>query len=242
MDFRKVKGFTLIELLVVIAIIAILAAILFPVFAQAREKARQSSCLSNCKQIGLAFMMYAEDYDESYPSMVAVWQKYAIGDTTWQPNGAAYPANSFTGRWYGIFEITNPYIKNMNILFCPSDTLKPNNFYNNNYMISYEYRNVIARDTWYNGTVTNGQFCKPAQQVIVHERSDLHKKNVKNAYGVYPEQPAINAIYADGHAKQWRSALKYGAPYNGWDTNWFDSNESATGSDTLRISWQYDAN
>src|ERR671933_2119510 len=60
-------GFTLIELLVVIAIIAILAAILFPVFAKARAKARQATCLSNLKQLGTAFMMYAQDYDETYP-------------------------------------------------------------------------------------------------------------------------------------------------------------------------------
>jgi prepilin-type N-terminal cleavage/methylation domain-containing protein len=64
---RQRGGFTLIELLVVIAIIAILAAILFPVFAQAREKARQTTCVSNLKQIGTAFMMYVQDYDETYP-------------------------------------------------------------------------------------------------------------------------------------------------------------------------------
>jgi len=73
---RTSRGFTLIELLVVIAIIAILAAILFPVFAQAREKARTITCLSNVKQIGLATLMYVQDYDETFPS--------AWGDTAWQ--------------------------------------------------------------------------------------------------------------------------------------------------------------
>src|SRR5690349_15498297 len=70
---RNHRAFTLIELLVVIAIIAILAAILFPVFAQARAKARQAACLSNMKQIGTAVMMYVQDYDETYPpSQVSV--------------------------------------------------------------------------------------------------------------------------------------------------------------------------
>ena len=68
MNRTRVSAFTLIELLVVIAIIAILAAILFPVFAQAREKARQTSCLSNMKQLGTATMMYVQDYDERMPS------------------------------------------------------------------------------------------------------------------------------------------------------------------------------
>ena len=67
------SGFTLIELLVVIAIIAILAAILFPVFAKAREKARQTSCLSNIKQIALAGLMYTQDYDERFPGHGCVW-------------------------------------------------------------------------------------------------------------------------------------------------------------------------
>jgi prepilin-type N-terminal cleavage/methylation domain-containing protein/prepilin-type processing-associated H-X9-DG protein len=93
------KGFTLIELLVVIAIIAILAAILFPVFAKAREKARSASCLSNLKQLGLACNMYAQDYDEKMgPAIVT--------------NGAA----SFT-----VWHLMQPYIKNTQIYVCPSD-------------------------------------------------------------------------------------------------------------------------
>jgi prepilin-type N-terminal cleavage/methylation domain-containing protein/prepilin-type processing-associated H-X9-DG protein len=99
------RGFTLIELLVVIAIIAILAAILFPVFARAREKARQSSCLSNVKQIGLAFMQYCQDYDERLPA-----------------GAVYYPAPLGTQAWYHVIE---PYLKNTQVLLCPS---KDSNF------------------------------------------------------------------------------------------------------------------
>lgn len=67
---KKLSGFTLIELLVVIAIIAILAAILFPVFARARENARRASCMSNLKQVSLAIMQYTQDYDERYPRVL----------------------------------------------------------------------------------------------------------------------------------------------------------------------------
>ena len=94
--FTSRKAFTLIELLVVIAIIAILAAILFPVFAQAREKARQTSCLSNCKQMGLAIMMYAQDNDETYPRG---WYY-----------GKEYPGNQYDYvTWHGAVQ---PYVKN----------------------------------------------------------------------------------------------------------------------------------
>ena len=84
------RGFTLIELLVVIAIIAILAAILFPVFAQARAKARQTTCLSNNKQVGLAVLMYTQDYDETLPF------------------AATNPGNQPLVMWY---DLTEPYIK-----------------------------------------------------------------------------------------------------------------------------------
>ncbi len=93
----KRHGFTLIELLVVIAIIAILAAILFPVFARARAKAQQNNCLSNCKQMALGVLMYASDYDTAWPG---------------------YGSASLTDKWMGQIM---PYVKNSQIFNCPSD-------------------------------------------------------------------------------------------------------------------------
>jgi prepilin-type N-terminal cleavage/methylation domain-containing protein/prepilin-type processing-associated H-X9-DG protein len=99
MQQKDRTGFTLIELLVVIAIIAVLAAILFPVFAQARDKARQASCLSNEKQIGTAVMMYAQDHDEGLPPW---WTTTQYGPYTY---------------WH--FHL-KPYVKNLGVFICPS--------------------------------------------------------------------------------------------------------------------------
>jgi len=105
----KSSGFTLIELLVVIAIIAILAAILFPVFARARENARRTSCLSNLKQMGLAVMQYIQDYDEKYP--------YAL---TVIPTDANTPGGVwFTNRW-AWNQVLYPYHKSIQVNVCPN--------------------------------------------------------------------------------------------------------------------------
>src|ERR687884_334050 len=98
---HRLKGFTLIELLVVIAIIAILAAILFPVFAQAREAARTTSCRSNLKQIGSALAMYTQDYDENTaPSFL--YYTNGNADLVWWP------------------DLARPYVKNEQVYLCPS--------------------------------------------------------------------------------------------------------------------------
>jgi prepilin-type N-terminal cleavage/methylation domain-containing protein/prepilin-type processing-associated H-X9-DG protein len=116
---RSRLAFTLIELLVVIAIIAILAAILFPVFAQAREKARSISCLSNMKQIGLGLMMYVQDYDETYPCA-----DYSVAATSPPPlNPAATGGFARRVNHYKWQVWTLPYIKNTQIFNCPSRTL-----------------------------------------------------------------------------------------------------------------------
>src|ERR1051326_2753196 len=111
MGLRRIppRGFTLIELLVVIAIIAILAAILFPVFAQAREKARQSACLSNCKQIGTAVQMYAQDYDETLPGAGPDW-----------PGNNKHPVFKAGYGWAMWVILLDPYITNRNVWVCPS--------------------------------------------------------------------------------------------------------------------------
>ncbi len=200
----KRGGFTLIELLVVIAIIAILAAILFPVFARAREKARASSCLNNCKQMGVAVLMYAQDYDEMYvPS-------FTYGTCLWR--GSNYSCT----YW---FMNLQPYIMNEHVFICPSAYSK-GAFSGDDYGINTSLCRTLA----WGGTGTKMAEVKyPAMTFLIGDSDYCRNAAVyatSNAYVIYgPESgtpscfsgfmPArhnegANIVFGDGHAK-WHS-------------------------------------
>jgi prepilin-type N-terminal cleavage/methylation domain-containing protein/prepilin-type processing-associated H-X9-DG protein len=192
-------GFTLIELLVVIAIIAILAAILFPVFARAREKARQTSCLSNLKQIGLGTMMYASDYDEKFfppvncPSI----------------NGCFVQAEHNGGGYRPL----NPYIKSQQIWDCPSCNDDPVFSYGWNRSLDQgrvalikspaetvffaDHRtNVTSR--WCGGWLASNEGCCGGQgndTVYPHWMNPVHNDG-------------SNICLADGHAKWYKTGTQ----------------------------------
>jgi prepilin-type N-terminal cleavage/methylation domain-containing protein/prepilin-type processing-associated H-X9-DG protein len=133
---RNAAAFTLIELLVVIAIIATLAAILFPVFATAREAARKTSCLSNLKQMGSAMTMYAQDFDENLPTFTSYCEAARVTNPL-DPTGADHPRPMWQFKIY-------PYHKSWAIYTCPSDSNstesdKSKEFYNLSYGYNYGY-------------------------------------------------------------------------------------------------------
>ncbi len=189
---RNRKGFTLIELLVVIAIIAILAAILFPVFARAREKARQTSCLSNLKQMGLAAQMYAQDYDEQFcyaPSGTYGGTNYYGYVGSW-----AYTLDGKT--WNMTLGTLFPYVKNSQIFICPSDTIgrTTGSSYEMNIncsgvamaMLTQPASTVLFGDS----IMDDGEFGPP-----------LNAANSNNEIGNFIHNNGANYAYADGHAK-----------------------------------------
>ncbi len=203
-------GFTLIELLVVIAIIAILAAILFPVFARAREKARQTSCLSNVKQIGLAIRMYVQDYDEKFPSA------RSVPGCPFPDYGASIPYMLPVERQLlGWPSLMTPYVKNQQIFWCPSDE---NESTAPTATVSYFWRHCIDAHGITRGGPKDATFCRPSEQIIVHEWFDWHleKLGLWNANSGIRQ---VNAAFVDGHAKAYRNFTGRG-PNN--DPHWFD--------------------
>jgi len=195
------RGFTLIELLVVIAIIAILAAILFPVFAKAREKARQTSCLSNLKQIGLAFHQYSQDYDERWPL-----NAYTC------PAGAGSTDNGVTELWY---HPLNPYIKNYQIFKCPSATYNPMGTLGPSGKPLYSSAAAYGWAAWHIGTtqytllsgVADADILDPAQTLVCADAKGYYRVTGQKD-GLYNDvqldgrhNDGVNVLFADGHAK-----------------------------------------
>ncbi len=200
----KREAFTLIELLVVIAIIAILAAILFPVFAQAREKARAASCLSNMKQIGLGMMQYVQDYDEAFPNRLVGW-------TDADKN---YPAQE---QWSWRRALV-PYTKSVAVFACPSNpfsnipsgAVAGGNNKTDGFFISYACnRNVTCKDPEDDKPYTLAELDKPASAVAVSEftmqwaeyvaTSGYHDNSLYAGH-----QGQTNLAFADGHVKGMR--------------------------------------
>ena len=196
MAYRK-HGFTLIELLVVIAIIAILAAILFPVFARAREKARQASCLSNVKQLALSALMYNQDYDERY--MLDCW------NTAANPAGRTLCWSDITYYYNGL---VMPYVKNAQIWNCPSWEGWPSYGFNKllakqkESAVTGPAQTVLWADScgirWFPYSVSGG--CCFGGQAEHHRIGECVERNGVDG----PHNGGANIGFCDGHAK-WMS-------------------------------------
>ena len=204
------RGFTLIELLVVIAIIAILAAILFPVFAKAREKARQTSCLSNLKQIGLGILQYTQDYDEKFP-VYMVGQGAGTGAYVLAPAGN--PGSIYTvsdggsgampncGLYLSWMDVIYPYVKNVQIFRCPSQAAGTTP----NYGYSQKLGTQALTGGIALGTVTNPSMCPMSLDYLTvygyANPSDYNSAGWLASATMHPHNNGHNAVMVDGHAK-----------------------------------------
>lgn len=185
---RQGKGFTLIELLVVIAIIAILAAILFPVFARARENARRTSCLSNLKQIGLGFMMYTQDYDEKYPQSFA-YNPQVPANGSWGGSPGAY-------YWFWQ-NMIYPYVKSNQLFVCPNGDTSATTPYYANYGVN---GNVIRKST---GPISMAEISSPSTVYMVMDAGSYCLQEGGGSYTYYnwAAKPSLGFWYLPGTAK-----------------------------------------
>ena len=211
------RGFTLIELLVVIAIIAILAAILFPVFARAREKARQTACLNNVKQMALGFVMYAQDYDETCP-----------GGLIYTPTSVPRPYAGGSGTYLFWMDMLYPYVKNKQVFVCPSYSYTGGYFggYGWNAGLGYCLNHPTRSGPSYDG-LKLAEIKYPAETWCIADaaayqvQGDLTRAYHVNTPGGYsPWAPrhneGSNFAFCDGHAK-WVKYGRFSTIYHKWD-------------------------
>jgi prepilin-type N-terminal cleavage/methylation domain-containing protein len=223
------KGFTLIELLVVIAIIAILASILFPVFARARENARRASCLSNLKQIGLGIIMYTQDYDEHFPRSIASVGTFHGGPYVPQTQ-AGWPGLTYTsnGHYYvSWMDMIFPYVKSVQVFQCPS---QPDPSSANSFAPSYAYSSEVSSygNDHYGLTTGHGLLIASVQRpsevaMVVDTQSTYGYQNTPYGFASTPEAregklatrsphfEGTNITYVDGHTKWMKTSQIVGS-------------------------------
>ncbi len=225
------QGFTLIELLVVIAIIAILAAILFPVFARAREKARQTSCLNNMKQLGLGMLMYAQDYDEMFCALGGGRGWIYDPPVPGHPDFNRHPDHDppYIDSWANLIY---PYIKNIQIYRCPSTNYSC-------YGVAYGLpRYGVKPGGGYVtifGRPTVGEIKRPTEIMMIGEKGAgggtqyiMHKSDSRSCsyYACRADHNGgLNVAFFDGHAK-WVKAEEP-ASHDGWYDPWSSSYDCA---------------
>jgi prepilin-type N-terminal cleavage/methylation domain-containing protein/prepilin-type processing-associated H-X9-DG protein len=225
---RPVKAFTLIELLVVIAIIAILAAILFPVFGRARENARRTSCLSNLKQIGLGVMQYTQDYDERLP--MGTYNPAVLYTGTESVPARIFDSTTASGlnRYISWMDAIYPYVKSTQIFVCPSASRGipvPSYGYNNAFT-SAGYKGSYGSTTYgvpWQG-VSLSAINRASEVIMVLDYNDqsgtyatprghmMWFTQEANKMRVIPHLEGGNIAYADGHAK-WQPGAKFNPSY-----------------------------
>jgi len=209
------RGFTLIELLVVIAIIAILASILFPVFARARENARRASCMSNLKQIGLATMMYVQDYDELYP--LGIFGD--IGNTGANKRDKAdgwcdnLPCDIFSvsdghnaggsGYIWSWMDLLQPYTKSVQVFICPSQKVANYGGYGyNSFINNLKHGGIpVNQAALDNVSITAMMMdCNNAYNTYAEPQQDSFNP-LKESRNCAPHLDGYNMAFADGHVK-----------------------------------------